>query len=433
MAKKAFAVAVYKGTFPVFQEGIFPVLPVGYCACYCGVLRRPHLCLDDLYVTICKLFAYKKLRMTNPILIFVTNHTPLRKTSGLFILLSFYACTAFSRDIKEKLDSLMNYYAAANNFHGSVLVSYKGNVLLAKGYGYRDIERKLNNDPNTVFQLGTGTEQFTAEMMIIMDSQGKLALTDKLSKYFPGFPNSDKITLKHLLTHTSGIYNYMADPNWNTHCTKPMKMQDLLGLFRNKPLAFEPGERFAYSASDYVLLGCVIERITGRKYEDEVRQYILNVCSMTRSGFDFAAFNDDNKAIGCLYAGNQFSRAPVVDYSLSFSAGGLFSNVYDLYKWNAALHEYRLLPKDWQEIAYGPAKNRFALGWWIYTIQGKRFMQSSGTAPGFTSFEMRQEEDNIFIVLLENTTQPGEHNRTIAYNIIKYLYSSNIPAQRGKR
>lgn len=344
------------------------------------------------------------------------------KKSGLLLLIFLYAYPSFARDIKERLDSLMNYYAATNRFNGSVLVAYRGNVLLAKGYGYRDMEKKLPNDMNTVFQLGTSTEQFIGEMAVIMDSQGKLALTDKLSKYLPAFPFGDKVTLKNLLTHTSGIYNYMAEPNWNATSTKPIKLQELLGLFRNKPLAFEPGTKFAYSASDYVLLGCVIERIVGRRFEDEIRQFILNVCSMPHSGFDFAAFNDDDKAEGYVYAGGQYTRAHPVDYSAALAAGGMYSNVADMYRWNSAIHEYRLVPKDWQEIAYGPVKSRFALGWWIYTIEGKRFMQSSGTIAGFSSFEMRQEEDNVYIVLLENTTKPGEDNRMIAYNIVKYLY-----------
>lgn len=371
-----------------------------------------------------------------PLLLIPANNYICNKTNALhrsFTVLGAFLLLTISSfgDPKGKIDSLLDYYASVSHFNGSVLVFRKGGILLSKGYGFRDEERQVKNDEHTIYQIGTTTEQVTAEFILHLDSQGRLALTDKLSKYLPDFPFGDQVTLKNLLTHTSGIYNYSKDPKWNMHPEQPMKIQDLLNQFRSKPLSFEPGTKFEYSSADYILLGCIIERITGQKYEYEIRENMLHTCGMIHSGFDFANLSDDNKATGYLSMGSNLFKAPITDSSVSFAAGALYSTTGDLLRWHNGLHQYRMLPKDWQEIAYGAYKNRYALGWYIYTLYGKRFMQHSGTIPGFASFIMRQEEDDVLIVVLENMPH-DELNRAIGYNILKCLYDKTyrVPVHR---
>ena len=257
----------------------------------------------------------------------------------------------------------MDYFAANNNFNGSVLVARNGSVLLAKGYGYRDAEKKIKNTENTIFQIGTNTMQFTAELLLMIDAQGKFGLDDKVAKFIPDYPNGDKITIKNLITHTSGIYDYTRDTALMNHHDKPVTRAELLAVFKNKPLSFQPGERFEYSYSNYVVLGYIAEIITDRKYEWLMRERVFNACRMDHSGFDFTALADENKAVGFHSLGNDITVAPGTDSSVSYAAGGMYSTVGDMYKWHRTLEAHKLLPKDWQEIAYTPYKNRYAFGW----------------------------------------------------------------------
>lgn len=334
-----------------------------------------------------------------------------------------------TRDLREKIDRMMDYYAENDNFNGTVLVARKGEVLFQKGYGYKDVARKTKNDEHTIYQVGSNTKQFTAEVILQLDSRGKMGIEDKVSKYLPDFPNGDKITVKNLMTHTSGIYNYTRDSTLvTTHLDKPVTKEEVINVFKDKPLSFVPSTRYEYSNSNYFLLGCIIEKVAKRKYEREVRLNILKVCDMGHSGFDFTHLNSENKAKGYYFVNKDgYKDAPVTDSSLSFSAGALYSTVGDLYNWHKALKQYRLLPKDWQEIAFIPNKNQYALGWQIENMFGKKFEEHEGAIAGFTSFEIRQEQDDVFVVLLQNNMGSGTDNATIGRNLVKCLYD---PAYR---
>ena len=255
-------------------------------------------------------------------------------------------------------------------------------------------------------------------------AQGRLALTDNLSKYLPDFPNGNNITLKQLLTHTSGIYNYTQDPKYAAHPEQFVRTGDLLNLAWSKPLDFVPGSKFDYSATNYLLLGMVIEKITSQKYEANIQEHILNTCSMVHSGFGFSGLSSAEKATGYNNIANRYQKATLTNTAGSNAANGLYGTTGDMLRWHNALHSYRLLPKDWQEIAYAPNKNRYALGWYIYTMYNKRFIQHSGTTPGFATFIMRQEEDDLFIIIMENMPH-GELNRSIAYTILKSMYDKS--------
>jgi CubicO group peptidase (beta-lactamase class C family) len=352
-----------------------------------------------------------------------------------FLLL--VSCSHLALAQQEKLLRMMDHYAAHDHFNGTVLVVRHGAVLLSKGYGYRDAARKIKNNENTIYQIGSNTRQFTAEVILQLDSKGKLGLEDRLAKYLPGFPNGDKITLRNLLTHSSGIANYTTDPSFRIpNADRPIVKDELVGRFKNLPLAFTPGSAFEYSNSDYYLLGMVIEKITAKKFERELREDILFTCDMTHSGCNFARLNDANKAIGYnLTDGDHFTEAVVVDSTISYAAGSMYSTASDLLKWHRALLHHRLLPKDWQDLAFTPHKNQYALGWNINNSFNRKFMVHAGAISGFTSYEVRQEDDDIFIVLLENVVRDGESQAVIANNIVQCLYDKNyqLPWERKEQ
>ncbi len=349
-----------------------------------------------------------------------------RKLSVVLIILLLSAYASVAADPKDKLERLMEFYAVNDNFNGTVLVMRKGSVLLDKGYGYQDVARKIKNTEKTIFQIGSITMQFTAELLLLLDSQGKLSLDDKVTKYLPGFPNGDKISLKNLLTHTSGLYDYSTDTAIMNNPTRAFPLDSLIGIFKNKPLLFEPGEKFEISNSNYALLGYIIEKMTRWNYEDQLKYKVLHGSGMYHSGFDFTDLVSENKATGYYSITKDTAReAPIMDSSLSYAAGSLYSSADDLYKWHRSLSDHIFLPKDWQEIAYTPFKNHYAFGWEVETMFQRRFVEQTGNASGFSSLIMRQENDDICIILLQNKMQPADVNKVIANNIVKCLYDKD--------
>jgi CubicO group peptidase (beta-lactamase class C family) len=341
------------------------------------------------------------------------------------VFLNVILCSA--QGAKDKVERLMNTYAGADNFNGSVLVSKRGIVLLEKGYGYRDASKGTRNDEHSIYQAGQCTEVITTEVILQLDSKGRLGLEDRISKYFPDFPNGNRINIRQLMTHTSGIYDYTLDSVFaKNNREKQIKRQTILDLIKSHSAVFDPGVRYSYSASEYFLLGCIIDKVARWNYEYETDSKIFQVCGMKHTGFDFKRLKDDAKTVGYDYLGkDKLVEAPLFDSSYLSAAGALYSTVGDLFKFNQALHWHKLLPKDWQDLAYIPGRSLYALGWKAERIYNKPFVEHEGNIPGFSSFIMRQEDDDLFIVLLSNNAQPPVPLSVIANSILKTLYGAD--------
>lgn len=349
----------------------------------------------------------------------------IRKITKLLVVLLFAAHLNAAADAKDKLDKLMKFYAAHDHFNGTVLIVRKGGTVLAKGYGYQDAEKKIPNDVHTIFQVGGLSSQFTAELMLLLDSQGKLGLNKKVSKYLPEFPNGDKITIKHLLTQTSGLYDYTSDAAVMGDSTKSLSLDSLLNIIKSKPLAFEPGEKYQFTNANFVVLGYIIETITKWSLEDQTRTKIFRASGMYHSGFDFANMKSEHKAKGYTTGtGGALREATIIDSSLSYGGGSAYTTAEDLQQWHKALTGYVLMPDDWQDVAYAPVKYNHAWGWDVQQLFQKKFMEHGGVTSGFGSYIVRQLTDDVLIVLLQNRTAPVAENKVIAHNIIKCLYDA---------
>ena len=227
---------------------------------------------------------------------------------SIAVLIIFHNC--FAQDDAARLDTLLNAYQQLGRFNGSALVAKNGTVLLNKGYGYRNHEAGVLNDEHSIFQMGSVTKQFTSAVILKLQAEHKLSVSDKLSKYFPEYPKGDSITIKELLTHTSGIYNYTNNGDFmKNEITKPKTREEMMALFENKPLDFSPGTSWSYSNSGYSMLGYIIEKVTKSSYEQAVRKYIFSPLKMTQSGFDFAALKSPDKTTGYLVL---ISHAPLL-------------------------------------------------------------------------------------------------------------------------
>ncbi len=322
-----------------------------------------------------------------------------------------------AQDIKSQLDTILAAYAKLYKFNGSVLIAKKGTVLLDKGYGYRNAANKILNDEKTIYQLGSVTKQFTSAIILKLQEEKKLDVQDKLSKYFPAYPKGDSITIEQLLTHTSGIYNYTNDADFMANqITKPSNREKIMALFKDKPLDFSPGTGWNYSNSGYSLLGYIIEIAAKKPYEEMVRKYIFAPLQMTHSGFDFTHLKSNEKATGYFKVDNtNASAAPMVDSSISFSAGAIYSTTGDLYRWHKALEANMILSKAQQEKAYTPVRNNYGYGWTIDSVDGKRRVGHGGGIHGFITNISRVPEDDVCIVLLSNASNEaiGEITKTI--------------------
>ena len=291
---------------------------------------------------------------------------------------------------------------------------------------------KVANNEQTIFQLGSVTKQFTSAVILKLQEEKKLSVSDKLSKYFPGYPKGDSITIEQLLTHTSGIYNYTNDGKFMANeVTKSANREMMMALFKDKPLDFSPGSSWSYSNSGYSLLGYIIEAVTKKSYEQAVRKYIFTPLKMTHSGFDFTHLKSNEKAIGYFKLNDKEKvEAPIVDSSVSFSAGAIYSTIGDLYLWHKALQKNSILSREQQEKAYTPVKNRYGYGWSIDSIEGKRRVSHGGGIHGFITTIARVPEDDICIVLLSNAsnTTVGEISKSIF--AILYGKEYELPKER---
>ena len=341
------------------------------------------------------------------------------------------AFPAFSQTIPERLDSLLAAYNKQNAFNGSALVARKGTVLLQKGYGYKEAKTNTPNDANTIFQIGSITKQFTSAIILQLQEKNKLSVQDKLSKYIPDYPRGKEITIENLLTHTSGIYNYTNDPGALTFGgTKPIRLDSLIARFKNKPLDFSPGEKYSYSNSGYILLGYIIEKVTGRSYFRVVREQIFQPLQMTHSGFDFAGLKSSDKATGYISITARQS-AFIIDSSVSFAAGSIYTTVGDLYKWDRALYTGRIISQASLQKAFTPHLSKYGYGWMIDTLYGKKAVEHGGGIPGFFTFILRVPEDETCIILLDNRQSTALSKMTTAIDAL--LNGKEIAAPKERK
>lgn len=347
------------------------------------------------------------------------------------IVIVVFCFNSVAQSVEQKMEQLLTAHAKQNKLNGSVLVAQKGKVIYQKGFGYRNAEAKIANDANTIFQIGSITKQITAAVIMQLQQEGKLSVQDKLSKYFPGFANGDKITIEHLLTHTSGIFNYTNDTAiMKSDVTRHYSQQEMLALFVKYPSDFEPGTKWNYSNSAYSLLGYIIEKVEKKPYEKVVRERIFQPLGMNNSGFDFTNLSGSDKAKGYFTLSPAAAPAPIVDSTIAFSAGAVYSTVGDLYKWERAIYSDKILkPESWKAV-FTPFKNKYGYGWGIDTLYGRQVTAHSGGIHGFSSHILRFPEDELVIIVFDNSSsnQLSRISRSLA--AIVYGMPYEIPAEK---
>ena len=314
-------------------------------------------------------------------------------------ILSVVVYFAYSQTITEKLDTFMTDAFKAHEFNGVVLVAKNDSILLSKGYGWRNFENKTPHDINSIFQVGSVTKTFTATLILFLQEHGKLDINENVSKYFPVYKDANKIKIKNLLTHTSGIFNYTSDKLYDPQ--KSFSQQDFWTIINNKPLEFEPDSKYEYSNANYFLLGLLIEKVTGKSWEQNMKEIIFKKAGMKHSGFDFASLSSRNKSVGYNIDKNgKHIRSIIADSSGTYAAGSLYTTIGDLYLWYKALKENLIISKSTFMQAVTAYKGPYGYGWQIDSAYRHTQWEHNGGIMGFAaSYRNLPDEDACFIVL----------------------------------
>lgn len=334
--------------------------------------------------------------------------------------------------VKVNLEKVVATYCQQEKFTGTVLVAKKGNLLLHKGYGFRDATKKIPNTIHSIYQVASIAKQFTAAVVLSLQEKGKLSVDDKLSKYYPNYPNGDKISIKHLLSHSSGIFNYTENKAFMAgDQSAPVSLADMIALFKDVPLTFEPGTRFRYSNSGYTLLGYIIERITGKSYQETLEATLLQPLKLAHSGYDYGALTDTNKSIGYQqYSSESYDPAIKVHSSILYTTGALYSTTSDLYHWHKQLIKNSFLNASSTESMYTPYAGPYGFGWQIDSLFGRKRVSHSGSVAGFKSNISRIPDDDVCIIVLSNSSSSQVGQLTMTLLSILYNKPYELPIER---
>ena len=336
----------------------------------------------------------------------------------------------FAASRAEKIDQLLGKYHALKQFNGSALVADANGVILEKGYGFANFEWQIPNTPDTRFRLGSITKQFTSMVILQLAAEGKVKLDEKLTTYLPDYrkDTGDRVTITHLLNHTSGIPSYTSLPGFFRDKSRdPYEVADFVKKYASGDLEFEPGSKYVYNNSGYFLLGAVIEKVTGKPYAQVLEERIFRPLGMKASGYDVSATIIPKRASGYYFAAGEYANAPYVDMTIPYAAGSLYSTVQDLYVWDRALYGDKLLGENLKKQMWTPGLQNYGFGWVITTSKlddGKTEVATvthGGGIHGFNTLLVRIPEKKELVVLLDNTSR-GDKLDAIASGVLSILH-----------
>ncbi len=359
----------------------------------------------------------------------------LRRTTSVLAvtLLISTACLA-QESFAKKIDEYLQNEMKSQQIPGIALAVVKdGKIVLARGYGLANVELQVPVKPETIFQSGSTGKQFTATAVMMLVEEGKLNLDDKITKYFSDAPESwNDISIRHLLTHTSGMSDYPADFDLRRDYTE----DELLQRIKSIPLAFKPGDKWSYSNLAYVTLGILIHKVSGKFYGDFLQERIFKPLEMTTAQIISEADIVPNRAAGYRVANGQLKNQNWVSPSLNTTAdGALYFTVYDMAKWDASLYTEKLLKRGSLEQMWTPVKlndgktSPYGFGWGLGQVRGHRVIEHGGSWQGFKAQISRYVDDKLTIILFANQTRANQAKLThdIAAIINPELTASSAP------
>lgn len=334
----------------------------------------------------------------------------------------------------QQLEQISAGYYKADQPGATVIVMKDGKVLLRKAYGLANLSNKEALQADHVMRLGSITKQFTAVAILQLIEDGKIALNDPVTKFFPDYPDSGKnITVEHLLTHTSGIPSYTGKPGFVAKSLMDISVNDMVNSFKSDALEFEPGSTFRYNNSGYFLLGAIIEKVTGESYANYVAKRIFTPLGMKNTAYEGHERSQQARAQGYSQRTDSFDPSMKISMTQPYAAGSLTSTVDDLAKWDAAITAGKLLKADSWKRAFTSYKlkngqdTNYAYGWGVGQFEGQPMISHGGGIPGFSTYALRLPKDKVFVAVLHNADGGLPQPEMIASRLAAAAIGKPIP------
>jgi CubicO group peptidase (beta-lactamase class C family) len=356
-------------------------------------------------------------------------------------MLTAEAQTLTPKQITAEFDKLLSAQYKPGEPGCAALVAIKGQIVYKKAFGMANLELNVPMQPDMVFRIGSITKQFTAIAILQLMEQGKLSLQDEITKFIPDYPTQAyKITIEHLLTHTSGIKSLTNVPEFGKYIKEDLKPAEVLEKFKNQPMEFAPGTKFNYNNSGFFLLGYIIEKITGKTYQEYIEENFFKPLGMTNSLYGSDKKIIKNRAYGYQPDGDGFANADYLSMLLPYSAGSIMSTVEDLYKWNRALISYKLVKKETLEKAFTEYKltngkgTSYGYGWFLSKLQGSPTIEHGGGINGYLTDAIYLPAEDVFVAVFSNSTGKSPDlvsEKIAAIAIGKPLNYKEIPVDKA--
>lgn len=345
-----------------------------------------------------------------------------------YLLVALISLTlSIGQTLADQVDDLLKVEMQKHQIAGlSLMVIKDGHPIKTNGYGVANLEWNVPVTEETVFEIGSITKQFTAACILLLVEDGKLSLDDKISQHLKNTPASwSNITVRHLLTHTSGIRNYTTEDGFElrNHMTQEQFIQKIGVL----PLDFQPGDSWKYCNSGYNLLGYIVENVSSKNYWNFIRERIFLPLQMTNTTSRIPGIVVPHRAAGY----ELDHHIPINrDYDLTdlFSAGAIVSTVMDMSKWNAALDGNKLLKESSKELWWTPVKlnsgkiQNYGFGWFLDPLKNHKNIGHGGATSGFSSAIERFPDDHLSIIILCNADETGLAT-TLAKKVAPYYFA----------
>ena len=310
----------------------------------------------------------------------------------------------------DKVDAYIRQQMKKQHIPGlSLAVVRNGKIVKAMGYGLADVELNVSATPETLYEIGSITKQFTATAVMMQVEDGKIGIDDKISEYLSGLPDSWKdVTVRHLLTHTSGIKNFTAVPGFDKITLAPATHDEVIKTVAAYPLEFKSGDKWSYSNTGYYLLGMILEKASGKSYSDLLNDRIFKPLRMSATRINDLHAILRHRAGGYEWQEGALRRADFISMTWPYAAGALVSSVKDLAKWDAALYSDRLVKMTSLQQMWTPVKlnngstSPYGFGWSVDKVKGHTYVSHGGGIPGFTSYIARYPDDRLTVIVLCN-------------------------------
>jgi CubicO group peptidase (beta-lactamase class C family) len=331
------------------------------------------------------------------------------------------------------VDELFTDATAGDSPGAAVLVAQNGKIIYQKGFGFANLEHRVPVTVETKFRIGSITKQFTAAAIMKLQEAGLLQVQDALSKYMPDYPRGNEVTIHHLLTHTSGIHSYTGKPDFLQTVTVETKPESLIASFKNDKYDFDPGTQWRYNNSAYFLLGYLVGKTANEPYDAYLKKTFFAPLNMQDTGIHHWSAILAHEATGYSYIDGKFQKAQNWDMSRAGGAGALYSTVTDLYRWNEAVFNGKVLSEKSLTAAFTPATLKdgskpqtfgggYGYGWGISDFRGIKEITHGGGLNGFVTNLARYPEHNMTVTVLTNCAPTRELNPSALTHEIAQIY-----------